>query len=77
MNATELYLKDGTPTGVFFCGKCRTAWGGWVFDGDEFHESIDELLESLDAIEKFNTANAKVCSYSPDYSKAVLIGGER
>jgi hypothetical protein len=23
MNATELFLKDGKPTGIFFCEKCR------------------------------------------------------
>ena len=23
MEAQELYLKDGKPTGVFYCGKCR------------------------------------------------------
>ena len=23
MNATELYTKEGEPTGIYFCGKCR------------------------------------------------------
>lgn len=98
-------------------------WDGWVYDGANYHESIDDYIEdvldnggdihdyvwtckpiyfvraeigdiidrigddayedwdpdTLDglveleaALDKFNAANEKVCSYSPDFSKAAL-----
>lgn len=48
---------------------------------DDAYEDFDpETLDGLDelnaALEKFNEVNAKVCSYAPDYAKAVLIQGE-
>jgi len=186
MNATELYLKDGKPTHIFYCEKCRyisssqelaeqccknyqcsqcgkdtgqrawticddcraansaekererfekaeklSDWDGWVYlegtGNDGYHQSLsdfydnwaddhdeggtlpeyvwscrpnhfvradvsditermdDEAYEDFDpetlnglpelkaAIETFNAANASVCSYEPDYSKAILI----
>lgn len=183
MKATELFLEDSKPAGVFFCGQCRlvynekvkaekccapykcedcgkecqkywtvceycrqareqkreqerfekaekvTDWGGWIYaDGMGFHDGYFESLADLEdylndeeserpeyvwatkenhfveadisditervmdgaydgfeveylkglddlkaAIEKFNEANREIVSYSPDYSKAVLI----
>ena len=97
-----------------------TKWDGWVCNGDDFYESIEDMLDVLDeapeyvwackadhfvraevsdiidrmdddayedwypetlngleelkaALNKFNEANKDVCSYTPDYTKAVLI----
>jgi hypothetical protein len=44
-----------------------TAWEDW--DPDSLHW-LEELKAAL---EKFNEANAAVCSYFPDYTKAVLV----
>lgn len=101
MNPQRLYLKDGTETQVWYCGKCTavynhefraeqccqnykcidcgkdtggrswtmcdacrearrqkeererfekaekvTEWTGWVYDGSEYHDSIDAYLDS-------------------------------
>lgn len=101
-----------------------TEWAGWVFDGSDYFESIDDMAERYEddsrelpdyvwacecnhfvhadvsditermadnayedwepdtlaglnelksALGKFNDQNKDVCSYSPDYTKAVLI----
>ena len=36
-------------------------------------ETLDGLDELKSALQKFNEANAAVCSYGPDYSKAILL----
>lgn len=191
MNATELFLKDGRTSGIFYCEKCRIVhktkdfadqccqnykcdkcgadtgsrcwtacdacrykhecevedarfekaekipsdkYDGWVFfeglrHNDGFAENVDALLENLEyekedeertfevkyvwacnevhfalldvdyilqnieengyegfdvdmlhgtdelksAIDKFNEANKNVCSYEPDYKKAIIL----
>ena len=101
-----------------------TTWDGWIFDGNDFYESVEDMLDMLDgdgrespeyvwsckpdyfvkadvgditeqmadrayedwdpetlngldelkvALDRFNEANKHVCSYSPDYSKAIIL----
>lgn len=41
---------------------------------DDFDfDSLEGLHELESALEKFNQENSDVCSYSPDYSKAILL----
>jgi hypothetical protein len=48
--------------------------------GDAYEDWDPDTLKGLDelrsALQKFNEANADVCSYHPDYTKAILIKAE-
>ena len=115
--------QEATELARFNAAEKVYDWPDWIYDGSEFFESVDDMLdvkgddekfheyvwtcvpyyfvhadisditERLDdvayegfdpdtldgldelkiALDKFNEANKNVCSYSPDYSKAVLI----
>lgn len=49
----------------------------WAMEGEAYEDFDFDTLEGLDelkaALAKFNEANSAVCSYQPDYSKAILL----
>lgn len=78
----DLYAEDEWPEYVWCCDEVQFVCASFDdaiegcfdrapedWDSDEL-EGVDELKA---AIEKFNAANAKLKSYHPDYSRAIVL----